>query len=231
MRILILGSFTPGIAVLTALLEAKVEVVAVATHGTEPEQTDWPSLYQTAQHLRIPAHRLRGKAEVASVMATYAPDLAFTIGFRYLLEPDAFAMPKHGCLNFHSSLLPKYRGRAPVNWAIIHGETQLGVTLHVIDAGVDTGHIVIRRVSSWAKMKMPGTPFASWSRCMGPRGSCRAGSVRGSAAAAPPARVGRGALSEANSRRWQDRLARTSPAGVEFDTGTGEAVSRRVHFA
>ncbi|MCB1154199.1 methionyl-tRNA formyltransferase, partial [bacterium] len=62
-----------------------------------------------------------------------------------LLRPRVFELPPHGCLNTHASLLPKYRGAAPINWAIINGETEAGVTIMRIDKGVDTGAMSLRR--------------------------------------------------------------------------------------
>ena len=59
-----------------------------------------------------------------------APDVLFSFYYRKLLSDELLALPKHGCFNLHGSLLPKYRGRAPANWAILNGETETGVTLH-----------------------------------------------------------------------------------------------------
>lgn len=75
----------------------------------------------------------------------FNPDVGLCIGYRHLLDADTIAIPTHGWFNIHSSLLPKYKGRAPVNWAILNGETELGATLHVIDETVDGGDIVAQQ--------------------------------------------------------------------------------------
>ena len=74
-----------------------------------------------------------------------APDLILVIGWTRLLGPELLSMPRLGCVGFHASLLPAYRGRAPVNWAIINGETETGNTMFYLDEGVDTGDIIAQR--------------------------------------------------------------------------------------
>jgi methionyl-tRNA formyltransferase len=70
------------------------------------------------------------------------PDLIWITDYRYLIPPSVIAQPRRGAVNLHGSLLPKYRGRASVNWAILKGETKLGLTAHFVDAGMDTGDII-----------------------------------------------------------------------------------------
>lgn len=74
-----------------------------------------------------------------------APDLILVIGWTRLLGKELLSIPRLGCVGFHASLLPAYRGRAPVNWAIINGETETGNTMIFLDEGVDTGDIIARR--------------------------------------------------------------------------------------
>jgi len=71
-----------------------------------------------------------------------APDFLFSFYCRQMLNPALLALPRHGALNMHGSLLPKYRGRAPVNWAVLHGETRTGATLHYMADKPDAGDIV-----------------------------------------------------------------------------------------
>ena len=70
------------------------------------------------------------------------PDIAFAIGWRFIIQQQTYTIPPKGTLIIHDSLLPKYRGFAPMNWAIINGETKTGVSLFFIDEGVDCGPIV-----------------------------------------------------------------------------------------
>jgi methionyl-tRNA formyltransferase len=73
------------------------------------------------------------------------PDVVLVVGWTQLLKTDMLAIPKVACLGFHASLLPRYRGRAPINWALIHGETETGNTMIVLEPGADEGDIVSQR--------------------------------------------------------------------------------------
>ncbi len=104
----------------------------------------WEAL--ATQH-GIPLHHVRNMndPEALEVLRSVAPDLLFCVGWTQLLKKDVLELPRLGCLGFHASYLPTYRGRAPVNWAIINGEKQTGNTLMVLDEGVDTGDILAQR--------------------------------------------------------------------------------------
>ncbi len=87
--------------------------------------------------------RGRGKDDATrDFIAQARPDLLWIADYRYLLPMDVVAIAPLGAVNLHPSLLPKYRGRAPVNWAILRGETRLGLTAHCVDEGCDTGDII-----------------------------------------------------------------------------------------
>ena len=73
------------------------------------------------------------------------PDFLFSFYFRQMMKPRVLALPARGALNLHGSLLPRYRGRAPVNWVLVHGESETGVTLHEMDEKPDHGDIVAQR--------------------------------------------------------------------------------------
>ena len=83
--------------------------------------------------------------EVVAWIATLAPEFVFSFYFRQFLKPALLAIPPRGALNLHGSLLPRYRGRCPVNWVLVHGETETGVTLHYMEPTPDTGDIVAQR--------------------------------------------------------------------------------------
>jgi methionyl-tRNA formyltransferase len=146
MRAILLGSSSPGVAALETLLAAAVEIAGVGTHAGEEEGAVGESLHRRALELGLPTAQFeRGRrAEIAAFAAACAPEVGFTVGFRFLLDAAALAVPVRGWLNVHSSLLPAYRGRAPVNWAILAGERELGATLHYLDHGVDTGDAVFQ---------------------------------------------------------------------------------------
>jgi methionyl-tRNA formyltransferase len=86
--------------------------------------------------------RIRDNAEFLRRLAERAPDLIVVVAYGLILPPSVLALPRLGAINLHASLLPRYRGAAPVNWAIINGETRTGVTIMQMDEGMDTGPIL-----------------------------------------------------------------------------------------
>lgn len=88
--------------------------------------------------------RIRSE-EGLSALKAFAPDLMVTAAFGQLLSADNLAVPKYGCINVHGSLLPKYRGAAPIQWAVIDGEKETGITTMMTDIGMDTGDILLKR--------------------------------------------------------------------------------------
>ena len=81
--------------------------------------------------------------EGVSALREFSPDLMVTAAFGQILSAENLAIPKYGCINVHGSLLPKYRGAAPIQWAIIDGETETGITTMMTDVGMDTGDILL----------------------------------------------------------------------------------------
>jgi methionyl-tRNA formyltransferase len=104
-------------------------------------------LSSTAHQAGIPVLRVRNVNEpnANAWISSKAPDVLLVVGWTQLLNADLLRVPQFACLGFHASLLPKYRGRAPVNWAIINGETVTGNTMIVLEPNADTGDIVARR--------------------------------------------------------------------------------------
>ncbi len=94
--------------------------------------------------------RARDEAFLAE-LRRLAPDLIAVTAFGQLLPQTMLDLPRYGCLNVHASLLPKYRGAAPIQWAILNGEAQTGVTIMKMDAGLDTGPVLAQRSNPhWA---------------------------------------------------------------------------------
>ncbi|HEX6964982.1 MAG TPA: formyltransferase [Gemmatimonadaceae bacterium] len=144
-RIVVCAYSDVGHACLAHLLERNANVVAVYTHADAPGETIWfPSVGQLAHEHGIPVFVDRNLTDAAEVAAfeRLQPDLLFSFYFRHMLPSRVLAVPRLGAYNMHGSLLPKYRGRAPVNWAVLHGETETGATLHVMTAKADAGDIV-----------------------------------------------------------------------------------------
>ncbi|MBK9608196.1 MAG: formyltransferase [Betaproteobacteria bacterium] len=134
-----------GVRCLRVLLAQGVRVPLVVTHQDNPAENIWfRSVAQVAAEEGIPCITPEdpNAPEIVARIAALQPDFLFSFYYRLLLKAPLLAIPRHGALNMHGSLLPKYRGRVPVNWAIIHGETETGATLHYMTEKPDNGDIV-----------------------------------------------------------------------------------------
>ncbi|HSD50059.1 MAG TPA: formyltransferase family protein, partial [Candidatus Methylomirabilis sp.] len=130
------------------LLNRGASVVAVVTHRDDPAETTWfGSVAELAAARRISCHTPAdpNTPEFVEEIRRLRPDLILSFYYRRLLCSATLAIPRLGAINLHGSLLPKYRGRAPLNWVLIHGETITGVTLHYMDALADHGDIIVQR--------------------------------------------------------------------------------------
>ncbi len=99
-------------------------------------------------------------AEGVKALRDFAPELMVTVAFGQLLSAENLAIPQHGCVNVHASLLPKYRGAAPIQWAVINGERVTGVTTMMTDVGLDTGDILLARETEIGPNETAGELFA-----------------------------------------------------------------------
>ena len=148
-RTLFVGAVEEGRRCLEAMLAAGEPFVGIVTLTESATRTTSGAVPfdDLAAPRGIPllkVENLNAPANVEQVRAL-APDLILVIGWTRLLSADLLAIPKFGCVGFHASLLPRYRGRAPVNWAIIRGESETGNTMFFLDDGVDTGDIIAQR--------------------------------------------------------------------------------------
>ena len=131
-----------GVRCLSVLLAHGVEVVRVVTHQDSPAETIWfDSVADLASLHDIPVITPEDPNDPAVVaeLAALAPDFLFSFYYRQMLKAPLLALPRAGAWNMHGSLLPRYRGRVPVNWAIIHGERETGATLHRMLEKPDAG--------------------------------------------------------------------------------------------
>jgi methionyl-tRNA formyltransferase len=122
-----------GVRCLKTLISAGVEVPLVVTVADDPRETQWyASVAATARDygLTVIAPAEANTRELEERVAGLEPDLLFSFYYRALLGAPFLRAPRRGALNMHGSLLPKFRGRAPVNWAILKGAAQCGATLH-----------------------------------------------------------------------------------------------------
>lgn len=152
MRIVYMG--TPDIAatVFSALLEAGHEIVLAVTQPDRPKgrgkalaespvkvvAKQWNIPVFQPEKVRLP--------ESVEVLRKAKPDMIIVVAFGQILSKEILSMPVYGCVNVHASLLPKYRGAAPIQWALLDGEKETGITIMRMDEGIDTGDIYTKTV-------------------------------------------------------------------------------------
>jgi len=144
-RAVVFGYHTMGCLGFEALLARGFEVAAVFTHRDDPrEEIWWDSLAVKAAARGVPVHfpESGGDPAVHDLVASYAPDFLFSFYYRFMIPPAVLSLAPRGALNLHGSLLPRYRGRAPVNWVLVEGETETGVSLHYMVEKPDAGDLV-----------------------------------------------------------------------------------------
>src|SRR5262245_45245909 len=150
LRVVFMGSPEFAVPCLEALLETE-EVLAVVTQPDKPAGrglgVQAPAVKVRALAAGLPVLQPPSvrKPPFTEVLAPLAPDLCVVVAYGKILPPELLALPRLGCVNVHASLLPKYRGAAPIQWSIIRGERETGVTLMQMDAGMDTGAMLLQR--------------------------------------------------------------------------------------
>ena len=147
-RAVVFAYHNVGVRCLSVLLAHNVDVALVVTHQDNPKENIWfESVAALANLHGIPVITPEdpNTDEVIAQIRALQPDFFFSFYYREMLKKALLDIPAHGALNMHGSLLPKYRGRVPVNWAIIHGEMETGSTLHYMTEKPDNGDIVAQQ--------------------------------------------------------------------------------------
>jgi methionyl-tRNA formyltransferase len=151
MRLIFMGTPEAAVPTLRRCLEDGHEVVAVWTQPDRPSgrgnKLSAPPVKEFAHLHSLPIHqpaKIRNQ-EALKVFASHQADAAVVVAYGRILPQPFLSAPRWGCINVHFSLLPQYRGAAPVNWAIVRGERQTGVTTMQMDEGLDTGAILLQR--------------------------------------------------------------------------------------
>lgn len=148
-RIVFFGYHAIGFRCLRHLIDLGEEIVAVVTHRDDPTETIWfESVSDLARSHRISVYTPDNPnhPEFVALIRGLAPDLVLSFWYRRLLCRELLEIPRLRGVNLHGSLLPKYRGRNPVNWVLVNGETETGVTLHCMTEEADAGDIVAQRM-------------------------------------------------------------------------------------
>ena len=139
----VFGYHDVGVRCLRVLLDAGVAVPLVVTHRDAPDERIWfGSVARLAQSRGIETLLSEDMNHLRERIRVISPEFMFSFYYRRMLPPEVLALARKGAFNMHGSLLPKYRGRAPVNWAILKGESETGATLHEMVAKPDAGRIV-----------------------------------------------------------------------------------------
>lgn len=151
MKIVFMGTPDFAVGTLEAIIEAGHEVLLVVTQPDKPKGRSGALQYTPVKECAL-AHgievfqptKIRLEENVA-FLRKYEADIFVVAAFGQILPKSILDMPKYGCINVHASLLPKYRGAAPIQWAVINGDKVTGVTIQQMDIGVDTGDIIVTK--------------------------------------------------------------------------------------
>lgn len=142
MKIVYAGNNQRGIECLKALNDSRHDIIyAIAQSG---ENGWYSSIHKTAENLRIPfsIEDKPNNPEFLKKLESLKPDLTVMCGYSKIVCKKFREIPKNGCINLHASALPFYRGAAPLNWALINGEKEIGLSIYEVNDGVDTGPII-----------------------------------------------------------------------------------------
>lgn len=155
MKVVFMGTPEFSVPALDALIEAGHEILAVVTQPDKPKgrgkAVAMSPVKERALELGIPVYqpvRIKKEPEFTEQMKALNPDVMVVIAFGQILPAQVLEIPRYGCVNIHASLLPKYRGAAPIQWAVIDGEKETGVTTMMMDVGLDTGDMLDKTVVS-----------------------------------------------------------------------------------
>jgi methionyl-tRNA formyltransferase len=151
MKLIFCGTPQFAVPTLEKLIAEKHDIELVMTNPDEARGRGYEVKPSPVKHAALKAglevfQPLKLKEEsTARFLSKFRPDVIVVVAYGHLIPKWMIDLPKHGCVNLHASLLPKYRGAAPIQWAIIRGESVTGVTTMKIDEGLDTGNILLKR--------------------------------------------------------------------------------------
>ncbi len=210
---------TPQFAVrpLEALAEAGHELAAVVTRVDKPAGRGRiiaaPAVKLAAQQRGLKVYQPKRVRDPQSVetLRNLAPDVIVVAAYGQILPREILLMPKYGCINIHASLLPAYRGAAPINWAIIRGESETGITIMLMDEGMDTGDILMQESIPIDAKDTAGTLMEKLS-VLGAKLITKALSLVGAGALKPAAQDGTKATLAPLLKKEDGRIDWTLPA-------------------
>ena len=151
MRILFMGTPDFALESLKALYEAKYEIIGVVTNIDKPKGRGMKLVaspvkeFALEKNLKIfQPERIKNNADFIEEIKKLEPDLICVVAYGKILPQKLLDIPKNGCVNVHGSLLPEYRGAAPIQWAVLNGDKKTGITTMFMNAGMDTGDMILK---------------------------------------------------------------------------------------
>lgn len=165
MRVVFMGTPDFSVGTLRELVKAGHEVVGVVSQPDKPKgrgKSLMPTpVKEAALELGLPVYQPKKvrEPEFIEVLRKLEPEVIVVVAFGQIIPKEILDLPPYGCINVHASLLPKYRGAAPIQWAVIDGEPQSGVTIMKMDAGLDTGDMITKVVVPIAEEETGGSLF------------------------------------------------------------------------
>ena len=152
MKLVFCGTPRFAVPTLEALIAAQHEIALVVSQPDRPvgraQELTAPPVKQTALAAGLEItqpEKIKNNAEFRALLEAIAPDAIVVVAYGRIIPPWMLALPRFGCINLHASLLPKYRGAAPIQWAVAMGETVTGNTTMLLEEGLDTGPILLQR--------------------------------------------------------------------------------------
>lgn len=171
MNIVFMGTPDISVSILDAIVNSRHKVTAVVTREDKPKgrgkEMTYPPVKEYALAHNIPIMQ-PGKIktpEAIEELKSYEADIFVVAAYGQILSKEILDIPRLGCINVHTSLLPKFRGSAPIQWAIIEGESETGVTIMQMDEGMDTGDILFTETVAIDKDETGGSLFDKLAAC------------------------------------------------------------------
>lgn len=165
MRVIFMGTPDFAVGALEEIIKAGHEVVLVVTQPDKPKGRGKAMQYTPVKECAL-AHGIEvfqpvkvKEPENIEVLRKHQPDIIIVAAFGQIVPKSILDMPKYGCINIHASLLPKYRGAAPIQWAVINGEDVTGVTIMRMNEGIDTGDMIAKKTVRLAEDETGGSLF------------------------------------------------------------------------
>ena len=165
MRLIFMGTPDFAVTCLDAVIAAGHDVACVITQPDRPKgrgnKLVAPPVKVRAEALQIAVHQPESVKDEAflTLLQSYEPEAVVVVAYGRILPQAVLTLPRYGCLNVHGSLLPRYRGAAPIQWTVLNGEAEAGVSIQQMDAGMDTGAILAKSALAVTDEDTTGTLF------------------------------------------------------------------------